>query len=110
MQVPSSYGPPEAWKGTTPTRGTFVFDFVSNAPPPDNSEPIGGTEARLLQRLPPLAAGNFRSPLIVALQPVLAADDQLLDFLHHSIGIQFGDWGQALPEPNFAEADLQVGG
>lgn len=31
-QTPSNYGPPEGWKGSTPTRGTLSFDFVSMQP------------------------------------------------------------------------------
>lgn len=37
-------------------------------------------------------------------------DDQLADFLHHGIGIQFDEAGQPVPEANFDDADLQVSG
>lgn len=35
-------------------------------------------------------------------------DEELLDFLHHGIGIMFDDRGSPVPETDFAEADIQV--
>jgi hypothetical protein len=40
--------------------------------------------------------------------PPLTAEEELVDFLHHGIGIQFDDSGCPLPELDFQEADLQV--
>jgi hypothetical protein len=36
-----NYGPPEAWGGVVPVRGSLSFDFVSAAPIPEGAEAIG---------------------------------------------------------------------
>ncbi len=48
LQTPSSYGPPQDWKGLVPHEGTLSVDFVSTLPLPEGATAMSDEELKAL--------------------------------------------------------------